>query len=411
MNPLPVLKIVVVGHTNTGKTSLMRTLTRNSRFGDVADRPATTGHVEGASLLVDNVPLIVLYDTPGLEDSIGLLEHLESQQQDLHTGWRGLIEQFLDSPDAKAPDGRFAQEAKVIRQVLASDLVLYVADARDRMLGKHHDELEILGRFAKPVLPVLNFTASPEAKVSAWRASLAQARLHMVAEFDTVVFNTNGEHQLFEKLQALLDPFHDTLAALIADRKRQRTDLVSASAKSLADMLIDVAAHKVVVPAEGDKMAAIQTFKQTVRQREQQCVNELLKWHQFQADDYAGETLPIVEGHWGLDLFNPASLQQFGIRAGGGATAGAAGGLAIDAMLGGGVPGRGRRGGRGHRRALDHRADPRPPNRGSGARFHRTARQRRHAAVAGGPANRPGAGSAGPRSCQPGSDSDGRPRR
>ena len=31
-----------------------------------------------------------------------------------------------------------------MRQVLASDVALYVIDARDRVLGKHRDELDIL---------------------------------------------------------------------------------------------------------------------------------------------------------------------------------------------------------------------------------------------------------------------------
>ncbi len=65
---LPVLKIAVVGHTNVGKTSLMRTLTRDVDFGEVSDRPATTRRVEGTGLFVDCRKVLELYDTPGLED-------------------------------------------------------------------------------------------------------------------------------------------------------------------------------------------------------------------------------------------------------------------------------------------------------------------------------------------------------
>ena len=35
-----LIRIAVVGHTNTGKTSLLRTLTRDTRFGEVADSQA-----------------------------------------------------------------------------------------------------------------------------------------------------------------------------------------------------------------------------------------------------------------------------------------------------------------------------------------------------------------------------------
>ena len=58
------LKLAVVGHTNVGKTSLLRTLTRDVGFGEVSHRPSTTRHVEGARLSVDGQALLELYDTP-----------------------------------------------------------------------------------------------------------------------------------------------------------------------------------------------------------------------------------------------------------------------------------------------------------------------------------------------------------
>ena len=70
------LKLAVVGHTNTGKTSLLRTLLHDADFGEVANAPATTRHVEGAMLRIDELKL-QWYDTPGIEDSISLLDYLE----------------------------------------------------------------------------------------------------------------------------------------------------------------------------------------------------------------------------------------------------------------------------------------------------------------------------------------------
>ena len=78
---LEVLKVAVVGHTNTGKTSLLRTLTRDVAFGEVSNRPATTRDVEAVMLMVNGEPAIELFDTPGLEDSSGLLERLDELRQ------------------------------------------------------------------------------------------------------------------------------------------------------------------------------------------------------------------------------------------------------------------------------------------------------------------------------------------
>lgn len=330
--PLPVLKVAVVGHTNTGKTSLLRTLTQDVSFGEVSDHPGTTRHVEGTALLVDGAPLIELYDTPGLEDSIGLLEHLDQMRSDRRTDWIDVIQDFLGSAEAA---GRFEQEAKALRQVLASNIALYVIDARDRVLGKHRDELEILGRCARPVVPVLNFVVGPGAQTEAWRLHLTRANMHAVAEFDTVVLNETSEQRLFEKMLTLVEDYRPTLEVLIADRRRRRTDLIRASANMIADLLVDVAALTLTVGASDDQVAAMAGLEQGVRDREQRCVDDLLALFRFRSGDYEADVVPIEDGQWGVDLFSPASLKQFGTHAGGGAAAGGLTGLAIDAMLGG----------------------------------------------------------------------------
>ncbi|MEK6736942.1 MAG: GTPase, partial [Pseudomonadota bacterium] len=45
-----LLNIAVVGHTNTGKTSLIRTMLRSTEFGMIEDAAGTTRHVEQATI-------------------------------------------------------------------------------------------------------------------------------------------------------------------------------------------------------------------------------------------------------------------------------------------------------------------------------------------------------------------------
>ena len=71
------LRIAVVGHTNAGKTSLLRTLTRRADFVEVSDRPGTTRHVERIELMVRDRAAVRFFDTPGLEDAVSLREHIE----------------------------------------------------------------------------------------------------------------------------------------------------------------------------------------------------------------------------------------------------------------------------------------------------------------------------------------------
>ncbi|MCA1779552.1 MAG: 50S ribosome-binding GTPase, partial [Xanthomonadaceae bacterium] len=152
--PTKPLDLAIVGHTNVGKTSLMRTLMRDVAFGAVAPTSATTRQVEGARLLAQSRPVVELYDTPGLEDASALIERLEEHGGDRHTGPERIAAFIADASDG------FEQEARVLAQMLASDAALYVIDAREPVLGKYQDELAILALCARPILPVLNFVAS-----------------------------------------------------------------------------------------------------------------------------------------------------------------------------------------------------------------------------------------------------------
>lgn len=328
------LTVAVVGHTNTGKTSLLRTLTRDTSFGEVSPRPAVTREVASASIMLDAQQAIILYDTPGLEDSINLYRHLQQCKSDREIDNVDVINAYLDSPEAQS---RFAQEAKAIRQVLDSHVALYVIDARDRVLGKHRDELAILNMCARPIVPVLNFVAKSDARTDEWREQLSRLGLHAVATFDTVLVTEDSEQHLYEKMRSLLDRHRPLLDALIEDRKQQRQQLIASSARLIAEMLVDAASFRLSAPT-GDEQRmkrAVEQLKDALRNREQQCVEQLLELHRFHSDDCDPSELPIEQGRWGLDLFNPDALKQFGVRTGSAAAAGAVAGAAIDLAVGG----------------------------------------------------------------------------
>ncbi|MDP2141034.1 MAG: GTPase/DUF3482 domain-containing protein [Gammaproteobacteria bacterium] len=331
------LRVAVVGHTNTGKTSLLRTLTRDTGFGEVSARPGTTRHVEGARLTVGAELIVEFYDTPGMEDAIALLELLDAQASG---GGRrldgpGRIQQFLQSP---AASGRFEQEAKVLRQMLASDAAVYVIDARDPVLAKYRDELEILANCAVPILPLLNFTRDPRADERGWREALARLGLHVLVSFDTVAPVRGGERVLYEKLATFLDQRGESLLRLTASQSREAQQRRIAAARLVAELLIDVAACRVRVESADTPSAldaTVTELNRRVRAREQSCVDALLGLYRFSRQDVATTHLPFSEGGWRDDLFDPRTLTAFGISLGGGAAAGAAAGLGVDLMLGG----------------------------------------------------------------------------
>ncbi|MGH8844488.1 MAG: GTPase/DUF3482 domain-containing protein [Advenella sp.] len=329
------LRLAVVGHTNTGKTSLLRTLTHDAGFGQVSDAPGTTRHVEGARLLLNGVAAVELYDTPGLEDGIGLLDYLDQLQTQTGSRHDGpeSIARFLDSPESKR---RFEQEARVLKKLIACDAGLYVIDVRDPVLAKHKDELAILARCGKPLVPVLNFINDAHARKQDWKETLARLGLHVVIEFDTVAPALEGEAQLYQKLALVLDTHAATLQALSEDVGVQRERRRNAAFALVADMLIDVAALRLSSQTDDDSVkSSTQLMQDKVRQREQAGIKALLTHYRFRPEDYPGQPLPLEGGRWNMDLFNPQALLDTGIHVGKGFAAGAMAGAAVDVFTAG----------------------------------------------------------------------------
>ncbi|AXA65773.1 GTPase/DUF3482 domain-containing protein [Pseudomonas oryzihabitans] len=328
------LRLALVGHTNVGKTSLLRTLTRDIDFGEVSHRPSTTRHVEGARLSVDGEALLELYDTPGLEDAIALRDYLEQLERpgerlDAAT----LLDRFLDSVEARQ---RFEQEAKVIRQLRASDAGLYVIDAREPVLAKYRDELAVLAGCGRPLVPVLNFVAADGHRADDWRATLARLGLHALVRFDSVAPPADGEARLYESLATLLESGRPALQRLIADHAEQARRRHQQGVRLIAELLVDAAAaRRSVAPGEAEVSSATADLRDALRTREQRCVEELLRLFGFRPGDAHASALPLLDGRWGDDLFNPETLRLLGIRLGGGVAAGAAAGVGLDLLAGG----------------------------------------------------------------------------
>lgn len=327
------LSVAVVGHTNVGKTSLMRTLTRNSGFGEVSAHPSTTRDVEGAQILVDGEPVLRLFDTPGLEDPISLRSVLE-QHGDRRGDGIERIRAFLQGPDAR---GRFEQEAKVFHQVLQSDASLYVIDARDPVLGKHRDELQLLVMCARPILPVLNFLRADSNHETEWREALARAGLHAVLRFDSVAPERQAESRLMAGLSTLMQQHEEPLRRLVAAREVEAEARRCTAWQRVAVMLVDLAQLRVRVedegPASGTK--AFETMRRAVVDREQILVADLLGLYRFDLDAVEAEELPLRQGSWSTDPFDADALGLLASRLGGGAAAGAAAGVGLDLAVGG----------------------------------------------------------------------------
>ena len=321
---MQTLSLAVVGHTNTGKTSLMRTLLRDSRFGEVQNAAATTRHVAQAALGDGVETWLYLHDTPGLEDAGGVLDWLEENTSPQHEGIERL-QQFLDSPAAQ---NEWAQEVKVLRQVLASDAALYVVDAREDVLPKYKDELTVLSWCAKPVMPVFNFIHGQN--MDEWQTLLARRSLHVSSRFDTVAFDFSGEMVLWQQLATLLGQ-PPALSALMAFRQQEWQQLERQAYVLVAQFLVDAVACVRQFEDKSRTQAVLDEMQAAVAAHESSLHQQLFALYRFYYSDADIQGQQVLRA-FRQNPFDAELLKDYGIRTGKAAATGALLGLGVDAL-------------------------------------------------------------------------------
>ena len=247
------LRLAVVGHTNTGKTSLLQTLLRRRDFGEVSASGGTTRAVEAGEVVDDEGTIAVLLDTPGFEESDRLRDAIESARTDRYDDPRTLLDRFLASPAASDEDD-LGLEAASVRAALDADVLLYAIDARGDSKPRHLDELAVLAATARPLVPVLNYAARPEAHAARWRSACARQGLHATVAFDAVVYDDTGERRLLAAVKALAPGHEAAVDRWTALRARERREAIVAATDVAAELLVTAAAAVVVTnPKERDK--------------------------------------------------------------------------------------------------------------------------------------------------------------
>jgi hypothetical protein len=336
------LRIAVVGHANTGKTSLLQTLLRRRDFGVVSPRGGTTRVNEVGEIVDDRGRIATVVDTPGLEDSARLRDAIEGTRAERHDDPRTLLDRFLDSSDAD-PDGELALEAEALRATTEASVLLYVIDAREEPRPRHLDELHSLVATARPVVPILNFVARPEADAARWREACARQGLHATVAFDAIVYDDAGERRLLDAVRALTPESSEAIDRWIDLRRRERIASVDAASAAAADLIVDAAAAvRVTDPGPRDETVRAAAFDAAtaglldeLRTREIEARDRIAGCFGFTGEEAEAANLEIIEALGGVDFASPASLERAGIWAAGGGAGLVAAGAMIDLATGG----------------------------------------------------------------------------
>ncbi len=237
------IRLAVIGHTNTGKTSVLRTLLRDASLGEVADEPGTTRESREYRLRLAGNDAAAFWDTPGLENAALALEHLRRVESAESLSGAAALESLL----AAAPP-EIERDLRPLRTLGECDAGLLVFDAREPPRNKYWEEHELLRRCGRPIVAVLNCTSDPLARVEEWDAALRRNGLHAVVRYDAWAASEADALRLFVKLRELLDRrWAESIERIIRLREHEQKRRVHAMAEELATLLVDLATHRVVV--------------------------------------------------------------------------------------------------------------------------------------------------------------------
>ena len=332
---MSTLTLSLISHTNVGKTTLARTLTRRD-VGEVFDQAHVTEVSEAYTLLDGEAGELRLWDTPGLGDTVRLVRRLKKSGNPI--GW------FLHEVWDRNLDRPLWCSQEALRNVREdADCVLYIINAAETPedAGYVGLELDILKWIGRPTLAVLNQTGSVSGsseKIEAeWRDYLRQ---HTIVR-DVLSLDAFGrcwvqEDLLFDRVAQVLDgDQRQTMEALAEAWHQQNAEIFDRSMKLIAEELASTATDRETLPSvfpnNAQKEEAMAALGKRFETREEKLWDAVIAAHGLEGK-LANEAKQQIDSFcvMGEEALSPQKGAILGSM-----VSGALGGLTADIMSGG----------------------------------------------------------------------------
>ena len=328
----PVL--VVVGHPNKGKSSIVSTLAQDDSVR-IAPQPGTTIKSRRFPMRVDEQVLYTLVDTHGFQRARRALQWLQQHATNV-AEHPATVQQFVAQHQGKA---LFRDECELLAPIVERGGMLYVVDGSKPFGPEYEPEMDILRWTGQPSMALINPIGQAD-YMDQWEAALGQY-FKIVRVFDAMTAEFDKLLELLRAFGQLREDWRDPMERAVQHLERDRTHCRQLAAETVADMLIDMmtlSVGKNLRPEddpEAHKPALEKAYQDRLRAIEQKARNTVERI-------YAHDHIERHENEQAIlqqDLFAPDSWHLFGqskwrlasLAAAGGATAGGM----FDASVGG----------------------------------------------------------------------------
>lgn len=327
------LVVSVVGHTNHGKSSTVRTLIENSDFGKVSPEPVKMHDTQAYRLQENLSTVAMVYDTPGLSSASEAIQALG------HRPKVNDIQRYYDSHEKHLHE-------RIVFEHLSqkSSLILFVVDIRQPCRDEYKDELLLILKCGIPIVPIMNFSTTSNDHRADWEEAFTQeAGAHAYTSFDAWRRSPADERRLIDNM---LHVMQNRKSHHIAAIEWWRDGRIKTFANRKSDALHAVAAFAIDSTAFGVTSSGVEKgkVKKATAQLRAECEKQLDQRHarllrgisriyQFNADQELQRPPPKrpVAAEITKQLIEASPTVAGGAAAG--VATGAAIGASIDSML------------------------------------------------------------------------------
>ncbi len=332
LRQLPLV-ITIVGHTNVGKTSIVRTFSHDAHFGEVRDEPSVTRECNAKRIDSNGMTLARYYDTPGFERASQVAREC-GPDLDLDK-----VSTVLSSSTGDKHDHWRKAHRSVWELVRRSHLILYVVDISTAPKHEHEAELRLLKLLDVPLLVVSNFETAASSYREEWRRqlNLLFGPTLQLTPFDAHRRTPSDEKLLYLRLAASVTrtTHRQLLEFWLKIKEDGWQQAKQAAASKIAWTLLDLAAYRPEQTGVREELRSKaeqdvqKEFRRAVELREFEAMVQIAQAFHFERDVISNK--PITEcgiGHAHPSLWNTRNLVITSAAAGAGC------GAVIDAAFG-----------------------------------------------------------------------------
>ena len=197
----------IVGQPNEGKTTTIATLAEDDR-ASIGPNPGTTRTRVRYPVKVDNHEIMVLFDTPGFENSGACLEWLRA-----YDGGGNAAEAFVSAPSHKE---LYPEECEILRTLADGAAAIYVVDGDREPRDPDRQQAEILRLCGVARIGIINSKKGHGTYVPKWKA-LMLADFNTLREFNACQAAFSDRIKLLDAIKNIVPDWEVSMQKVIDD--------------------------------------------------------------------------------------------------------------------------------------------------------------------------------------------------